>query len=271
MINVFKLKKWATLLFAGFIPTIFFMVGIQFYGKFWIGLACFAAGLLISLIFGVFLLKNPFTLLLEGKGVLCLDVSSSGIIKPFIANINQPYVRAKLQGEDIEDVFDRQTVSQLADPEKKGQFIFITKDKDGQPLKDKGIFFMLPESEYNKARFALFHYPVLIYNSQLKTFMTKDILSEIEKNVFSEHLVLYLNRKIEELTSHIRDFGRYIVELTKPKEGGFFRNKWVWIVILVGLGILAAIFAPYIISAIKGGISTVQSTAVGSAAVTPVG
>lgn len=251
MFNPFVIRKWATIALCGFLPTIAWHVGMTWY-TLWIALGAFFVSLLVCFAAGGKLLANPFTQLLEGRGLLALDMSSAGIIRPFIVSVQQPFIKGKFNGEDIEDIFNRETVMQLGNPETKGKgYILQGTKKTGEKV--GGLAVVLTEEEYNSARFALFHYPVLIFNSQLKTFLTKDMLMAAEKEVFSEHLLLYMNRKIEELTSLIRDFARYIVELTKPK-GSIFANKWVIVImIILGLLLLAA-FAPAIIDTLKGGV-----------------
>ena len=63
----------------------------------------------------------------------------------------------------------------------------------------------------------------------------------MEKDTFAEHGVLYLNRKMEELTSVVRDFGRHVVETLKPKQS-LFKNKWVIVIIIIFAVILLIIF-----------------------------
>jgi hypothetical protein len=142
-----------------------------------------------------------------------------------------------------------------------------------QKTKDGFTTIELSEKEYNSGRFALFHYPCIIWNSQVGSILTKDFLSEAEKTTFAEHTIIYLNRKMEELTSIVRDFGRYVVELTKPQGAGL-GNKWVWIIVGVGVVILGIIFLPSIIATIKGAAAPAAaavSTASNAATITPMG
>lgn len=243
-INVFKIKKLAALLLCSLLSVILFAVGNMYYGFLW-GLAWMGAGMILAVVLGTFLLSNPFTSMLEGKGILALNMDSTGIIKPFIVRLDPPYVKGKLGSKTVNDVFDRATVWNLTPP--------VENETPAIEKKDKTINITLSEKDYNKSRFGLFHYPVIIYNEQLRSLLTKDFFSDKEKDSFAEHGVLYLNRKLEELTSVVRDFGRHVVELTKPK-GSFFQSKWVIIVIVIVLIIILAMFAPYIISAIGGGI-----------------
>jgi hypothetical protein len=241
--NVFKLRKWAALLLTGLLTVISFFIGLKYYG-FWLGLAAMGGGLLFSVLLSCLLLKNPFTDMLEGKGILALNIDSTGVIKPFIVSVQQPYIIGWLNKTWIKGIFDRALVFNMAVPTKTK-----TPAKLNPGCKDKGIALVLDEDEYNRARFGFFHYPVLIYNQNVQSFVTKDFLSDTEKTTFAEYLALYLNRKMEELTSAVRDFGRHVVELSKP-QGSILQNKWFWIIMVIGMVILGIMFAPSIYNAV---------------------
>lgn len=240
-LNPYTLRKYAALMFAGAFSTMAFFIITRFYGLLW-GIGGFLIGLFISLLLGNMLLKNPFSLLLEGKGLLVIDLESTGIIKPFIVMLKSPYIQGNFDGAKIKDVFDRNAVYQLSPP--------IINEIPAE-VKNGKLVLRLDETQYNQSKFSMLHYPVLLWNNQVKSFITKDFLSSQEKEVFAEHGVLYLNRIMEELTSVVRDFGRYVVELLKPKES-LFKNKIFWIILVGGLILLGALFLPKIIGLIQG-------------------
>lgn len=259
MINPFKIKKFAAFILAAFLPAITFYIGVVYY-SFMIALIMllFTSGLVLFL--GSILISNPFRSMLEGKGLLVFNIDSTGVIRPFNVYLNQPYVKGKLGKDEVNDVYDRAAVASLAEPGKKG---------GTGSWKDGKLNIELDENEFNKNRFGMYQYPVLIYNSQVKSLLTKDFLSDQEKSSFAEHGVLYLNRKMEELTSIIRDFGRYVVELTKPKDN-IFQKAWFWIVIVVVIAIIIALFAKPLISTISGTASNAGTAIQGaSGAVIP--
>jgi len=242
MFNAFVMKKYAVLLALPSIVATAVVLGGMYYGLFG-ALGFLVGGLLIAVVGGIFLLKNPFSDMLEGKGILVFDINSTGIIRPFIVKVLPPYIKGKVGSVLVEDVYDRQAVFHLAKPEKAGS---VDQARDG------GITININEEELNRGRFGLFHYPVLLYNSQLGSIVTKDFFSDQEKSVFAEHITLHLNRKLEDLDMHLRDFGRYVVELLKPKGEGFLAGKWMWIIIIGGVIIMAVIFGPSIIEAVRG-------------------
>lgn len=263
-INTFVVKKWAALILAGVIPTMCFFIGLNFY-SFLMAIILFLVGLVVGVIVSSVLLKNPFSAMVEGKGLLTLNIDSTGVIRPFIVGLNQPYVKGRLLNDSVNDVYDREAVLSLAPPTKAGKA--ITSQNRKVKTKKGGLDLSLSEEDFNKSRFGLYHYPVLIYNAQLKSMLTKDFLSGQEKQAFAEHGVLYLNRKMEELTSIIRDFGRYVVELTKPK-ASIFQNKWFLIVLVVGLIAMLVLFGKPLINSIMS-IGGNAVGGLGSAAVIP--
>lgn len=263
MINPFVVKKWGAFLLTGLLTVIFFFVGVTFY-NFLFGLIFMGVGLFVSALLANRLIANPFRMMLEGKGVLAINLDSTGIIRPFIMVVKSPYIEGKIGHKLAKDVFDREAVFNLAAPIQAGM-VQKGVGEDGETR----LAIVLGEEEYNKGRFGLFHYPVIIFNEQLNSIITKDWLSEKEKGGFAEHQVLYLNRKMEELTSSIRDFGRYIVESLKPKT---FTIKPIWIIIIVivFIIIILVIFAPQLIPALKkAGTGVGEAVSGAGGAITP--
>jgi hypothetical protein len=251
MANVFTAKKWMALLLPSILTTATFFICLTFYNLM-IAMIGLIVMLLLGMLIGNLLLKNPFRDLVEGKGILAINLDSTGILRPFIVNVEKYYIKGRMNKEQVMDIFNRDTINQMAIP--------VKTVNTGIHDTDKGeLHFILSEEDYNKSRFAMLHYPVILWNNQLMSFITKDFISEQEKKIFAEHKILYLNRKLEELTSITRDFARYVVELTKPKEG-FFANKWVWIIIIGFIGIvllyLGIKFLPGLIGTGKAAVQT---------------
>lgn len=295
MFNSFVLKKFMAMIFPSMLTVIAFFIGVTFFNLM-VGIAVMFVGLISGLIIGTILLRNPFTDMLEGKGIMVFDMNSTGIITPFLVKVTPPYIRGRLRKDKVDDVFDRDSVMQMAAPivnKHAARFEIPQQPREGilgQPLPGVGpiqqeqsgngvsnssgeIILRLDRELYNAARFGLFHWPVIIYNDQMKTVVTKDWFSDREQEAFAKHGILYLNRKTEELTSMVRDFGRYIVESLKPKEGGFFRNKWVIILLIIFVGIIIIMLGPTIFEGLKGftGTATQSFGGLPENTVTPMG
>lgn len=224
------------------------------------------ASVFIWTLLGGFMIKNPFTDMLEGKGIICMNIDSTGITQPFIVSVNNPYIKGKFRKSVVEDIFDRETANYLKNPKKSHNQAQI--DNNGN------ITFKLTNKELNDAKFGLYGYPMLIYNAQMQSFITKDFLSSIEKSMFAEHTTLYLNQKVSELTGLLRDFGRYVAEQLKPKSSFLTSGPIIAIVVIVIIIILAILMFPmikgFISPAADGAITAVQSAAGATQAITPV-
>lgn len=261
MLNPFRMKRYAVLCIGPFFGALAYMIGFRFYGVMG-ALGFFFASFFLFLIIGSLMLKNPFTAMLEGQGILGINLDSTGILHPFIIAVKQPYLYGKVGGKKFRDVFDRESVFQISEPEAT---------KTPAEIKDDGtIVLTLDKTSYNKARFGFINYPVIIYNQQIDSVLTKDFLAGLERDAFAEHTILYLNRSMEELTASVRDFARYVVESLKPKTD-IWSKWWIW-VIIAGLGIiLLALFWPKISAALglaKGSGQAIQ-TAISNATLTP--
>lgn len=254
MINTFIFKKYAGLLFIGMFTTICFYSGLVMY-NFIYALGFMAAGLGVSILIANLLLKNPFTSMLEGEGILALDINSTGIINPFILKVLPPFIEGKLYNSLASDVFDRNIVYNLTTPKQSG-FAQQGEGKDGKIR----TAIIVDEEEYNRSRFGLYQYPCVIYDSQIKSLVTKDFLSEQEKTSFAEHTILYLNHKVQQLTDAMLNFGRYVAESTKPRKSILSNSLVMIIIIIIIVGVLIYMIAPVIFPAIKGAVSTATKT-----------
>lgn len=249
-INLNIVKKWVGLGLPPTITGITVLILVITTHNIWYAIGGFVATTLLGIIIGGLIIKNPFSQMMEGEGILTIDLSSTGLLQMFISKVNQPYVENKQRG--MSDIFDRATVFNLSPPVSAGEVI---QNEDGT------LTLHLTKEEYNRAKFGMMQYPVLIYNSQIKSLLTKDFLSDQEKISFTEHSIIYQNHKLHDLSDKIRDFGRYIVELTKPADqGGWLQNKWVWIIIIIAAVIMLALFAPSIYNAVKGGVQSAAAT-----------
>lgn len=257
---MFVLKKWSALLLMSFVPLMSFVL-TQIYFGFGLAVGVFLFMTLMMMLISNKMLDNPFRAMIEGKGLLLLKIDSTGIINPFVAKVQQPYITGKLGNKWINDIFNRKAVFSMSTP---GTAKAVMDDKK------KKLSLELGEKEFNDSRFGLFHYPVLLYNDQIKSLITKDFLSNKESTTFSDHGILYLNRRIEELSSHIRDFGRYIVESLNPKSG-FLSGMWGYIIIGGAVILLFILFGPSILGAIQntGGGAVVEGVGTAVSAVRP--
>jgi len=187
-------------------------------------------GIALSFIFSK-LLSHPFLQMLEGKGILALTIDSSGVVKPFICRVNPPKVWFKLDGKELDDVWDRNLVFYLDQPQ-EGRYA-IAKGSNGKEyevlvLGEKG-------SDKSDKLYNFSGYPLFIYNKQLESFLTKDSLMKFESQTLAKHNIIRLNAKVDELVSNIRDFARYVVEQTKPKKSLLSSSNIIIIMLIIAI------------------------------------
>lgn len=207
-------------------------------------------GLLLSVVIGTILLNNPFQLMLEGKGLLTGTLDSTGIIKWFIVGLQKPYVRGMVDDGEVTDVFNRDAVFMMSPPQKA--------EKPAEVKEDGGLTINLTEKEVNTSRFGMWQYPVFLWNGQNKTMITKDFLAKHESDMMARHNIIFLNRKVEQLSEDVKNFARHVVELHrkgKPK----LTAGWIIIIVIVLLAVLAWLFAPALIDAFSGVYGTVNN------------
>lgn len=250
MLNPFIIKKYGALLFNSLAAVITFYIGLLFYG-FLGGLLFLFFGLIIGILVSNYLLKNPFTELVEGKGILALPFDSSGLISPFILKVNMPFVEGKYRGQEISDVFNRKTVLSMSSPLNLNKAPEVVNTGTEAEAEYK-LRIDISEEEYNTGRFQLNQYPVFIYNMSLNSILTKEMLTTMENKAFAEHTILNLTRKVNELSKWIRDFARHAIEQMRPKSPMKIGTIAMWILIVL-MGIMLIIFMPQIIKVLGGG------------------
>jgi len=246
MSKMMKAKKLGTWFMLALFPMLAFIGSMMFVGNILISLLL---GILIVIlcivIANFFLLNHPMIKAIEGDGVLIKVLDSTGIIRHHLAKVVPPYVQSNIFGKRKEISFDRSVLW------------YSKRFKDGTVEEDKeNLYIKLPKKEYSSSVFSMDGLPTLIYNSQLNVFITKDLLSNLETKTFSKHLVIYLTRRVEGLSAHIRDFARHVVEETRPKSSFWEQNKAIVIIgivlIVIVVVVIAIMFMPAVTQTVGG-------------------
>lgn len=207
------------------------------------------AGIIMSVL-GIFLygmiVRHPFLSVLEGAGLLVMTYDSTGVIDTFIAQVVPPFVRSKFMKEPADSLYDREGVFYLKAPKKAE---VTSKGRNGKVE----MIMSYNKKDENDITFAFGSLPCLIYNKNMQCFLTKKALSAIETESVIKHLVIYLKKKTEELTSVLRDFARYVVETTKPQKQKSIWNNWMfWIGIAILAMLVIYMFWPQISATFSG-------------------
>jgi hypothetical protein len=212
---------------------------------------------------GVILMKHPFTDILEGKGMLAIDFNSTGIIRTFTVNIDRNMLSGKLGNKVVNAQYLRENIKYFQQP-------VVVDDKDCIGYNEKGdIVITLPIEKYLQTKFRFESVPTFLYNSITQTPITKEWFSGKEKEVYTENNLSYLHRIIEELNVNTHNAVRYVMEMLRPKSD-FLKKNLVWIIIIIAVLILGAMFAPKLLSLIQGKGSEAVSSTTGTPVTPPV-
>lgn len=247
--NLFKVRKWAGIFVNGFFPVFFFFVGLLYY-DFIVAIVLMFIGIILGALIFNKITKHAFTDMLEGAGLLTLCIDSPGVIVPFITTFNEPpYIKGLLGKKEVAGVYNRDLVHYLHKA-KEAKLIELEDETTGKITR----YLKLPdEKEKHDSIFSFGPYPTFIFNKNLDSFLSKDALSQFEKDIFTKQHALYILKKTENLSQAVRDFARYIVEHSKPRGGSILSSPWLkWILIAVGIVVFLVLFLPLILDAISG-------------------
>ena len=239
-VNFYKVKKWGAGAMMSFMPVMTFLLMIIFTDLIQSIIAILMV-IPVSIMLGFRLMNHPVMQYLEGNGLLVLTFDSTGTIDTFLVNVKNPYISGEYRCKKTETIFDRNSIFYMGAPQKING---IPEDNPNYEI----LKLQIPKKDKNEHLFGFQHFPVLIYNKNLETFLTKELLANIEKDTFVKHMILYLNRKVEDLTSSLRDFARHIIEQTRPKKSFLDSlGAMKWIMLIIVIGVLLAIGAPLIL------------------------
>lgn len=258
-LNLNKIKKWMGILMAGFIPSFLVILFFLFRYPLLLVLVAWIVGVIASAVIFSIITRHPLNQLIEGQGLLVLKVDSTGVIQPFIAKVAQPFIKTTINGEEKTSLYDRESVFYLNAPinailtkvglkkkETEGEKTEVQETVPINPIQYETFEVKYEKGQEQDITFGFGSFPCLIWNGQLDCFYTKSAFSKLEVDGIVKHMVLYLKKKTEELTSLIRDFARYVVELTKPKAGlGDLMGKWwFWLIAIVVVVMLVVMVLP---------------------------
>lgn len=265
-INIYKIKKWGGLFLVGFLPTLLFFLFILFGWGLFFAIIAWLVGIALGIVIFNIMTKHPILQMLEGEGLLTFTIDSTGIIKPFICKVIPPFLEGNLNGKKVSTIFDRESVFYMKKPEKA--IIEKLKKEDAKKMvkdfnPDYDYYILKYEKEdATKITYGFEHFPVLIYNKNLDAFLTKDTLAQIETEGMIRHLVLYLKKKTEELTAIMRDFARYVIEMSKPRglPFGFLGKWWFWIIVFFVVGMIFLMMFPGIMETVKPAVTATKES-----------
>ena len=184
----------------------------------------------------------------DGTSLLCLTLDSSGYVVPYdVKVVEKPLLQLNFFGKKYNWLYDRRLIFNLQPP-KEG---IMQEEPNGD------LLILLKKEARADALFRLGgagNRPMLIFNPNIHSFISKEVLSSTETNVMVKHLsnlILDKMRRLEE----------YIIKLTKNFAdhfapdllGELLQNRiFQIIVVIIALILLYYVGAPYIQQFISG-------------------
>lgn len=239
--NPQKIKRWFAFAMSGIVPLSLFSLLLIGTNDLVLSLSGGIGSIILMVAIGNLLTRNPFTPVLEAQGYLALNISSMGGIIPFVLKPVKNKVKGLFGGDNIEHMMDREAM------------MYLDKPKSGEIYEDDDkIIIHLYKKDLNTSYFAFNGIPTFIYNSQLGTFMTKEMLSKLETDTFARHEIMYMNQIAKELNGHMLNFGRYVIELTRPASNLLDNPIVKWVLLFILLIIGGILFGPTILQGAEG-------------------
>lgn len=248
-INFYLVRKYVSLLLTALVPLFVFTLFMSILKSdiIYALIGVVAAIAVCILIFNA-MTRHAFTQMMEGKGLLMFSFDSRGVMQPYILKVRPGYMEQPQMG--IQTSFDRNAIFQMY-PAREAETTEMVIAKNGKQYRQLTILYDM--SKEHDINFSFMHYPTLLYNQNLGEFITKDALNDMEEEAIIRHSVLYLKKKVEELSSIMRDFARHVIEHLNPNRGINPLKKYWWVILIVGILLLAMLFL------MGGGADTVTS------------
>lgn len=235
MVNAFQIKRIMGLGVAAFVPFALCLFVLVLTQNLLIAAFMGMVAVPLMVFLGSAFLMTPFRSMLEGAGILVFDITSSGIIKPYIAYPKMPNLDINVDGNFFRSVYNRSIGMYL-----KGGAI-ARMDDTGETIK-----FELPKDDYSKSYFALADKPILFWNSKLNTFLTKEVLAEKENKLMIENTALQTLDQARGMRKDLHELTRTVVDQFKPNGlGELLKNPWfIVIVVAITLFLIFMFVAP---------------------------
>lgn len=243
---VFRLKKILALLLAASIPFIAFLAVISLTNNLIFSFIAWAIGLFLGLFVGFWLIKHPMLTMLENTEPIAMIVDSTAVVKPVNCYINQPYVKALLDGgKDIRTSYDRNIHNYLSVP-RTGFYGTIEKHR----------VYTMPLDEISKFDFEFENRSMFFINGMLGTFIPKQLLTDKENSIYVDHSIDYLSRMEEDESREIIKYTQSFFD--KILSSPFLKNI-PWLLVLVIVIALAILIYYWPAISVQLGLATQQA------------
>ena len=246
-----KARRLVTYFVTGIFPFLTFFLGLVFVKD--INISAVLAVLMAFIMVWISNLvsSTPWVRIVESDALLCLNISSTGIIEPYLLQVEAPYAIGRIRGKLRKLFFDRGGIFYLLNP-KKG----VLKEENTT------ITVSFEKNNYNATRFDLQGVTTFLYNEQLNNFLTKDFFAEKEQQLFLKNQAFSIHTQLEEVSKQLNYYASYINE--KLLKGKFLGLDPLLLILAVGIILVAILFGPNIIDLINSTLGHASSSIQGA-------
>lgn len=249
-----------------------------------IGLPAFgvmAGGILLAVIlvlfFNTLTSMNPWIRAIQGKGILIMDINSTGVGKVYNAIVrNNPIGGVDLEidfgGGNVEKMAYERSITHRIKAPIKAIISFAKGKRTIDNSQEPGVMIKLTDDKYQQSIWKFDYLTFAFYDSVAGVLLTKPVLSDTEKQLMIEYISLNEWRELKSLNIQMRNFTRGIFDMIANKMGGLASNPMIIIIIvivvLLVIVVAAIIFMPGLAEQVLGtGKQVAQQT---TQAITPL-
>jgi len=220
-------KRIVSYVISGLIPFMVFVIMNLLYKDFVASALVAFISVFLCVFIGRALTAHPYINMLESRGLVVFGINSSGIIQPYTAAVNLPYLDL-MKKNPLRTIFDRKIAFYLMRP-KRAEL----------SENEEHVLMTVPKPKHTAINYSMQGTPVFLYNEKLNSFITKEFLSENENSIMTEHLTLVLLDQVRSFRKSVQDLTRHVVDQFAPnKFWGILKNPWVMAMIIIVVMVL---------------------------------
>lgn len=185
-----------------------------------------------SMFVGMGMLKNPYTEMMKGKTTIAAGIDSTGIVQPYYAQIQAPYLNIQTRGGAVKWIFDR-----------VGSFIIKP------PIKaiaiDDGyeVVWKVKKTDLQAGLNQQYGKPFFMFNPMTQVILTKNMMGTMETSLMVENISLQILNKVNNLENDLDKLDRRLLDFIAPsKILELLQNPFVMGIMIIGMVVCVVIF-----------------------------
>jgi hypothetical protein len=266
----YGIMKMLGFLMTGFLPI---MVAFMLLFLGLPAMGVMAAGIFVALILVLFFNTltgmNPWIRAITGKGILIMDINSTGVGKMYNAVVRNNVTGGvdlvvDFGGGQVETMAYERSITHRIQAPIKGIITFFKGKKTINNSQEPKVVIELTSDKYQQSIFKIDYLTMAFYDSVAGVLLTKPVLSDTEKQLMIEYISLNEWRELKSLNIQMRNFTRNTFDMIANKFGGMLSNPLMLIIIVIIVIVVIAgaaiMFVPGLSEQLLGTSKQVVST-----------